>query len=42
LAKVPIKRAPAIGEHSAEILQEAGFEAAEIEAMLQSGVIRQD
>lgn len=42
VAKVPIKRAPSIGQHSIEILQEAGFDSAEIDAMQQSGVIRQD
>jgi crotonobetainyl-CoA:carnitine CoA-transferase CaiB-like acyl-CoA transferase len=30
--------APRLGEHSAEVLQEAGFSAAEIEAMIKSGV----
>jgi formyl-CoA transferase len=40
--KVPVKRAPEVGQHSAEILTEAGFTEAEIAALLQAGVIRQD
>tara|TARA_R110002073_G_scaffold1940_4_gene13577 strand:- start:549 stop:1736 length:1188 start_codon:yes stop_codon:yes gene_type:complete len=42
MAKVPIKRAPGIGEHSSEVLSEAGFNPAEIDALAQSGVIRRE
>ena len=31
VAKVPAKRAPALGEHNEEILKQLGFNAAEIE-----------
>lgn len=40
--KVPVQRAPELGQHSAEILAEAGFNAEEIAALQQSGVIRQE
>jgi crotonobetainyl-CoA:carnitine CoA-transferase CaiB-like acyl-CoA transferase len=39
IAKVPAKRAPAIGEHNVEILQQLGFSAAEIDAIRASGAI---
>jgi crotonobetainyl-CoA:carnitine CoA-transferase CaiB-like acyl-CoA transferase len=35
-----LKPAPRLGEHSAEILREAGYGDAEIETMLKSGVTR--
>jgi crotonobetainyl-CoA:carnitine CoA-transferase CaiB-like acyl-CoA transferase len=40
--KVAIQRAPELGEHTAEILLEAGFTAADVAALRQSGVIRPD
>jgi formyl-CoA transferase len=39
--KVPATMAPEIGEHTVEVLQEAGIEAAEIERLLRDGVITQ-
>ena len=39
VAKVPAKRAPKIGEHNEEILQELGFDAKQIESFLESGVV---
>jgi crotonobetainyl-CoA:carnitine CoA-transferase CaiB-like acyl-CoA transferase len=42
LSKVAIKRAPNIGQHSTEILKEAGFDEVEIDGLVQSGVIRRD
>jgi len=39
VAKVPAKRAPAIGEHNEEILKELGFGAKEIEDFRASGAI---
>ena len=35
-----LRPAPSLGEHSVEILREAGYGDAEIEAMLASGVTR--
>ena len=40
--KVPVRRAPELGQHSTEILAEAGFTEAEISALAQAGVIRQE
>ncbi|HTF68730.1 MAG TPA: CoA transferase [Edaphobacter sp.] len=40
VAKVPAKRAPEIGEHSEEILQELGFDTKEIDGLRESGVLR--
>jgi crotonobetainyl-CoA:carnitine CoA-transferase CaiB-like acyl-CoA transferase len=37
--KVPARRAPAIGEHNGEILEQLGFDAAQIEAFRASGVV---
>jgi formyl-CoA transferase len=39
--KVPATMAPELGEHTVEVLREAGFAAAEIEAWLRAGVIAQ-
>ena len=39
VAKVPARRAPALGEHNAEILEELGFSAAEIEGFVASRTI---
>jgi crotonobetainyl-CoA:carnitine CoA-transferase CaiB-like acyl-CoA transferase len=39
VAKVPAKRAPKIGEHNEEILQQLGFSAAEINGLHESGAI---
>jgi formyl-CoA transferase len=39
IAKVPAKRAPEIGEHNAEILEELGFGVKEIESLHVSGAI---
>jgi formyl-CoA transferase len=39
VAKVPAKRAPAIGEHTDEVLRELGFEAAEIEDLRAGGAV---
>src|SRR5258705_8373026 len=39
--KVPATLAPAIGEHSVEILRGAGFDQAEIDRLLQAGVVVQ-
>jgi crotonobetainyl-CoA:carnitine CoA-transferase CaiB-like acyl-CoA transferase len=33
--------APGVGEHTTEVLREAGFAASEIERLLQSGVVAQ-
>ena len=37
--KVPPRPAPAVGEHSEEILREAGYSAAEIGSLRAAGVI---
>ncbi|WFU45676.1 aldehyde dehydrogenase family protein (plasmid) [Bradyrhizobium sp. CB82] len=39
VAKVPAKRAPALGEHNEEVLQQLGFSAAEIEGLHGSGTL---
>ncbi len=35
------RRAPALGEHSVEVLQESGFSQDEVKALLESGVVRE-
>ena len=40
--KVPPTLAPAIGQHTVEVLRAAGFEEAEIERLLRAGVIAQE
>jgi crotonobetainyl-CoA:carnitine CoA-transferase CaiB-like acyl-CoA transferase len=37
--KVPAKRAPSIGQHSDEVLREAGYSAGEISRLRESGVV---
>ena len=37
--KVPAKRAPSIGQHSDEVLREAGYSAGEISRLRESGVL---
>jgi len=39
VAKVPAKRAPALGEHNEEVLQLLGFSATEIDALHSSGTV---
>ena len=39
VAKTPAKRAPKIGEHNEEVLQQLGFSAAEIDGLRASGAI---
>jgi crotonobetainyl-CoA:carnitine CoA-transferase CaiB-like acyl-CoA transferase len=39
VTKVPAKRAPALGEHNEEVLQQLGFSASEIEALHASGAV---
>jgi crotonobetainyl-CoA:carnitine CoA-transferase CaiB-like acyl-CoA transferase len=39
VTKVPAKRAPGLGEHNNEVLQQLGFGAGEIEALRASGVV---
>jgi formyl-CoA transferase len=39
VTKVPARRAPEIGEHNEEVLKELGFQNAEIDDLLTSGVI---
>jgi formyl-CoA transferase len=39
VAKVPAKRAPALGEHNEEILEQLGFSATEIEGLRASRTI---
>ncbi|HUA26794.1 MAG TPA: CoA transferase [Steroidobacteraceae bacterium] len=41
ISKVPAKRAPALGEHNAEVLEQLGFKASEIEALHTSGAVPQ-
>ena len=38
---MPATLAPGIGEHTVEVLRGAGFEAAEIDRLLQAGVVVQ-
>jgi formyl-CoA transferase len=38
-AKVPAKRAPALGEHNEEVLQQLGFSERDIDALHASGAI---
>jgi len=37
--KVPPKRAPALGQHSADVLRDVGYSAAEISRLRKSGVV---
>jgi crotonobetainyl-CoA:carnitine CoA-transferase CaiB-like acyl-CoA transferase len=37
--RVGVKKAPTLGEHSAEILQELGFSATEIDRLRDEGVV---
>src|SRR5277367_6365152 len=39
IAKVPAKRAPALGEHNGEVLEQLGFSASEIDALHASGAV---
>src|SRR5712675_112664 len=39
IAKVPARRAPALGEHNGEVLEELGFSASEIDALHASGAV---
>ncbi len=39
VTKVPAKRAPALGEHTADVLKELGFDATEIDELRASGAI---
>src|ERR1700690_18146 len=39
VAKVPARRAPAIGEHNEEVLKELGFSAVEIDGLNASGAV---
>jgi formyl-CoA transferase len=39
VAKVPAKRAPAIGEHNEEVLKELGFDREDIDSLRSNGVI---
>jgi crotonobetainyl-CoA:carnitine CoA-transferase CaiB-like acyl-CoA transferase len=41
VAKVPAKRAPDIGEHNEEVLQQLGFDAKQIAGFRASGVVRE-
>jgi formyl-CoA transferase len=41
VAKVPAKRAPGIGEHNEEILQQLGFDAGQIAGFRASGVVHE-
>jgi crotonobetainyl-CoA:carnitine CoA-transferase CaiB-like acyl-CoA transferase len=41
ITKVPARRAPALGEHNAEVLEQLGFNAGEIEALHASGAVPQ-
>jgi len=39
VAKIPARRAPALGEHTEEILGELGFDAKSIESLRESGAV---
>src|ERR1700684_1885256 len=39
ITKVPARRAPALGEHNAEVLEQLGFSASEIDALHASGAV---
>ena len=39
VTKVPAKRAPALGEHNEEVLEQLGFTAAEIDGLHASGAV---
>ena len=39
VTKVPAKRAPELGEHNEEILEQLGFSAAEIDGLRASGAV---
>src|SRR5882724_981285 len=39
ITKVPARRAPALGEHNAEVLEQLGFSASEIDALHASGTV---
>ena len=39
VSKVPAKRAPALGEHNQEVLEQLGFTAAEIDGLRASGAV---
>ena len=39
VAKAPAKRAPAIGEHNEQVLEQLGFSAAEVDALRASGTV---
>jgi formyl-CoA transferase len=39
VTKVPARRAPALGEHNEEVLEQLGFSAAEIDGLYASGAI---
>ena len=39
ITKVPARRAPALGEHNAEVLEQLGFSASEIDALYASGAV---
>ena len=39
VAKVPAKRAPALGEHNEAVLKELGFSMSEIDALHESGAV---
>ena len=39
IAKVPARRAPALGEHNREVLEQLGFSASEIDVLHASGAV---
>jgi formyl-CoA transferase len=39
VTKIPARRAPALGEHTEEILSELGFDARSIESLRESGAV---
>jgi crotonobetainyl-CoA:carnitine CoA-transferase CaiB-like acyl-CoA transferase len=41
VTKVPAKRAPALGEHNEQVLEQLGFNATEIDGFRASGAIPQ-